>query len=156
MEATLLEATLSVAALESTASASESTAKAAARTAKATAESTATAKAASVALLVEAALEALLRVAAVESGRAAKAALEASAAGRLREAVLAHLDHAAVPIEAVVHLHRVGCVVGRGEDDDAAALGTAVRSHVDVGAHDVARAAEQVLEVLPARLVWQL
>ena len=94
-----------------------------------------------------------------------------------RVAVLTYLERPAVPLEAIVHacMHRIQSIynvvtqtnpssltdglrgiLGCLENDGAGSLGASVEADVDVRTDDVARGAEEVLQVLPASLVWEL
>jgi hypothetical protein len=66
----------------------------------------------------------------------AAAAVAPGAHGRASKAVLANLEHAALPVIAVELLDGGACVVGRLEHDDTGALGSAVRAEMDIGAND--------------------
>ena len=47
-------------------------------------------------------------------------------------------------------------ILGCLENDGTGSLGASVEADVDVRTDDVARGAEEVLQVLPASLVWEL
>ena len=88
---------------------------------------------------------------------AAHATSEAAAeAARPSKTVLANLDPAVEPHEAVELMDRVGRIHRRLEDDDTAPLGPPIRQRLDVGPDDAPRRTEEVLQILPADVVRQL
>ena len=108
------------------------------------------------------------------------AAVATGAHGRTAgKAILANLQHAALPVIAVELLDGGACVVGRLENDNARALGPTVRAEMNIGADNAACAGcraqvvnaqlsnrypgvlrtsltEQVFQVLPTHVEGQL
>jgi hypothetical protein len=59
-------------------------------------------------------------------------------------------------VEEQIHTDSLLSVLGSFEDHRTASLGPTIRSNIDISADNVARGPKQILQVLPAGLVWQL
>ena len=88
----------------------------------------------------KAATAAVATTKAATSATEAATAVAASTHRRTGEAILANLEHAALPVIAVELLDGVACVVRRLENHNAGALGSAVGAEMDVGANNTAGA----------------
>lgn len=91
--------------------------------------------------------------------------------------ILAHFDHAALPVIAIKLLNSIACIFGTLKNDDTGALGAAIGAHVDISTNHASDAGwnmlvivqetvdttqeltsltEEILEVLPTNVEGKL
>ena len=61
-----------------------------------------------------------------------------------------------IPIEPVVHADSLLSIFRSLEDHSSRSLWPSIRADVDVSADDVTSGSEEILQILPTGLVWQL
>ena len=74
----------------------------------------------------------------------------------LTRAHLSDFQRTPIPVKSVVHGDSLLGIFGGLEDHGSRSLWPSIRTDVDVSANDVTGRSEEVLQVLPTSLVWQL